>query len=265
MKYEKIALSQTNPKVFLEVFAGDPIGGKIRDAILVIPGGGYSGVCSDREGEPIALAFLSLGIQAFVLHYTVGEAARFPQPLVEASQAVAWIRRNAAAYSVNPDRIFATGFSAGGHLCASLGTMYNDPGVLEKAGISSGENKIAGMIPVYPVINSHSGTLYFVYGTHTPTEEQKKRWDIISRVGPDTVPAYIIHTCSDQTVPVSNSLDLANALSSYRIPYELHVYRDGVHGIALANEITDLNNPVFLVPAASHWVVEAASWMKTTK
>lgn len=122
----------TNPGVTLTAYlptASDEMPNyKTRPAILVIPGGAYM-MCSDREAEPIALSFLAKGYAAFVLRYSVGKgAAKFPRPLNDAEEAMELIISNAAEWGVEPEHIAAIGFSAGGHLCAALGTMgRSDP------------------------------------------------------------------------------------------------------------------------------------------
>ncbi len=98
MIYEKIRLDENDENVFLETYVPDDIYGRIKDSILVIPGGGYSEVCSDREGEPVALAFAAKGFNAFVLHYSVKEKAVFPKPLIEASKAMKYIKDNAERF-----------------------------------------------------------------------------------------------------------------------------------------------------------------------
>jgi len=270
MIYQKIPLSETNHEVYLEAFVPDRVGDYIRDAILVIPGGGYEGICSYREGEPIALAFLAKGLCAFVLHYSVGKDAKFPQPLIEASLAVKYIKDHAEEYSLNPDRVFACGFSAGGHLCASLGTLWHLPQVFEGAGIPYGSNQIKGMIPIYPVISAvvpgaHMGSFYHLLGTLNPTEEELKRYSLEYCVDEHTVPAFLMHTAADQAVSVANSLVFARALTDKGIRCELHIYPNGPHGVALANEITDCGKPEWNNKNTAKWVDMAAEWMKDTK
>ena len=117
MIYDRISLDEKDENIYLELYLPDDIYGRKKDSILVIPGGGYSCVCSDREGEPVALAFAAKGFNAFVLHYSVGEKALFPRPLIEASMAIKYIKDNAEKHCGDPERVFVTGFSAGGHLC----------------------------------------------------------------------------------------------------------------------------------------------------
>ena len=104
-----------------------------RPAVLVCPGGGYS-MCSPREADPIALQYSAKGYNTFVLYYTVGENAVFPKPLIDLSKAMKIIRENADEWGILKNKISVCGFSAGGHLCASLGVHWNLPEVQEKSG-----------------------------------------------------------------------------------------------------------------------------------
>lgn len=265
MKYEKVYYYPEEPDVYLEVYAGDLVGGKIRDAMLVIPGGGYTCVCADREGEPIALAFLSEGVQSFVLHYTVKENAVFPRPLAQAMRAMAWIREHAAEYGIDPERVFACGFSAGGHLCASLGTMWHLPEMAKAAGIPADMAKPRGIVPVYPVISADTAThlesFYNILGT-TPTAEELALYSLNRRVDEHTPPVYLIHSSDDSCVPVGNSLIFAQALAAHGKKFELHVFETVPHGMALANTVTDCGIVAWDVPAADHWTCGVVEWMK---
>lgn len=122
MIYKRIYFDEEFDDAYLEAYIADKVGDFTRKAIVVIPGGGYSNVCADREGEPIAMAFLPYGYNAFVLHYTVNKKP-FPFHLIQASKAMKHIKDNANEHNVDTSRIFVAGFSAGGHLAASLGTM----------------------------------------------------------------------------------------------------------------------------------------------
>ncbi|MDY4976281.1 MAG: alpha/beta hydrolase [Clostridia bacterium] len=265
MIYQKIPLSQTDPEFFLEVYAADQVGTLIRDALLVIPGGGYSCVCSDREGEPIALAFLARGLNAFVLHYSVGEKAKFPRPLLQASVAMDYIKAHAQEFHINPERVFACGFSAGGHLCASLGTMWHLPEIYQEAGTPFGSNRPKGMLLIYPVISAsvatHMPSFYRILGTETPTRQELEQYSMERQVGEHTVPAFLVHTASDQVVSVENTLVMADALARYNIPFEVHIYPQGNHGVALANEITCRDEPELCIPAVANWVDQAVEWI----
>ena len=145
MEIKKIALKNNEPDVFLMAylpFSGD----SSADAILICPGGGYANVCDGHEGEAIAMAFCARGFRCFVLKYSVGEKAKFPTPLMEASLAIVHIKDHAEKYGVDPERVFVMGFSAGGHLAASLGTLWHKDWLNAHLNIPFGKNKPKGMI-----------------------------------------------------------------------------------------------------------------------
>ena len=138
---KRIFLEEGNPEAWIDAYIADPVRGFTRRAMLVIPGGGYGAVCSDREGEPIALAFMAEGFNAFVLHYTVGRKKPYPAQLREASLAMAHIRSHAEEYGIDPARVFTVGFSAGGHLAGSLAVMHrirSEQAGRRRAGLSRG-------------------------------------------------------------------------------------------------------------------------------
>lgn len=233
-----------------------------RDALLVIPGGGYSFVAMNREGEPVALEFCGRGMNCFVLEYSVGEGAKFPQPLREAALAMKHIRENAESYHVDPDRIFAMGFSAGGHLTASLGSFWNRQ---ELTGVEPALVKPRGTVLIYPVINGtqypHPGSFHNLCGTKEPTREALEAVSVDLHVGAHTVPAFLMHTAEDALVPVENSLIFSMALSANRIPFECHIMPRGIHGMALSNFIT-CRKPGDAVPEFAQWPALAYDWMK---
>lgn len=242
---------------------------RVRDAMLVIPGGGYAEVCDDREGEPIALAFLARGMNAFVLKYIVPPKDKY-QPLYEASLAVQHIKENAEAYCINASRVFAVGFSAGGHLCATLGTMWLDDELNSRRGIKPGENKLCGMVLCYPLISSderftHVGCFDKLLGEERNDESLKKAFSLEKRVNKNTCPAFIVHTAEDAVVPIKNSLAMASALAENGVMFELHVYPKGPHGMALATENTECGNPAWVDSQYARWVDDVIVWSKRIK
>lgn len=265
MRYERIPLSEVDSDVYLEAYVADPTKNYTRKAILVIPGGGYGGVCADREGEPIAMAFLPHGYSAFVLHYSVARKRPFPAQLIEASRAMKHIRDHAEEYGIDPARVFAVGFSAGGHLAASLGTLWKLPEVLSAVDMPFGYNKPTGVMLIYPVISAriptvHWGTFRNLLCTNEPSEEALAACSIERQVDRDSAPAYILHTVTDEAVHVGNALALAQAYTEAGLQYEMHIYPDAPHGIALANAITAEENPKWNQPAIAEWVRTAAAW-----
>lgn len=263
---KKISLSETNENVFLEIFVPEKNKGFVRDAILVIPGGGYIGLCDDREGEPIALEFVQKGLAAFVLHYSVGEYAKFPRPLIEASLAMKHIKDNAEEYNINPDRVFVTGFSAGGHLTVSLGTMWHIKEIYDEIDMPFGYNKPLGILPIYPVVSAnvptHMRSFQNITGNENPTKEELLKYSLDERVDEKSAPAFICHTSTDKVVSVFNSLCLANAYARQNIPFELHVFKEAPHGVALGNKITEYENSAWVNPSCEMWTTLAVMWMK---
>jgi len=235
-----------------------------RPAIVVLPGGGYRAL-SDREGEPIVKKFLAAGFNAFLLRYGIGEAARFPRPLVEVSRAIVHIRENAEKYHIDPARVFVVGFSAGGHLCASIGTLWHEEFAKASPDMPEGANRPTGVILSYPVISSgkyaHRGSFNNILGTETPTEEQLRAYSLEYHVDERTVPAYIWHTTEDKTVPVENSLMFAAQMAKHKIPFEMHIFPKGPHGLALAGPETNRGLPCNY-PEAAQWIDEAIDWTK---
>lgn len=272
MIIEKIYLEQGNENVYVDAYISDSISGLVRDAILVIPGGGYGNVCSDREGEPIAQAFIPYGFNAFVLHYSVTsvEKRAFPTQLIQASLAIKLIKDNAEKFNIDPDRVFVTGFSAGGHLCASIGTLWHKKEIYEAVQMPYGYNKPTGIMPVYPVISgvedyASNGSFENLFVGKTPTREELYEVSLEKQVDERSAPAFIVHTAADALVNVKNSLAFATAYADNNIPFELHIYPEGPHGMALANEITKTNNDAFIDDAFAKWVEQAVRWTKRIK
>ncbi len=222
-----------------------------RRAVVVCPGGGYR-YREVHEADPIALAFAAAGIAAFILDYSVAPA-RFPQAVCEAAEAVKLVRDNAEKWDINPDRIIISGFSAGGHLAASLGVFYDKPEVLENLGCTADECKPNGMILGYPVISggeyAHKGSFERLTGCEYDTEKAEKL-SIEKLVSKSTPPAFVWHTFEDTTVPVQNSLLFAKALADNNVNCELHIYPHSEHGSCLANGVT------------GRFVLEAKDWSK---
>ena len=238
---------------------------KKRKAVLICPGGAYS-YCSNREGEPIATAFLAAGYNAFVLDYSVKnrnqKGKKFPGQLIEAALAMKFIKDNAEKLHVDPDYVFVTGYSAGGHLAASLGILYNSEYVTSAIDMPENYARPAGMILAYPVISSgeyaHRGSIDNILHDEREDEAARLKVSLETRVDENTVPTFLWHTREDTTVPVENSLLLATSLAKHKIPFEMHIYPYGGHGISLANAVVSANNPT-----AAQWFGEAVRWMGT--
>ncbi len=233
-------------------------------AVVVIPGGGYSGI-AEREADPIAMRYLAAGFSVFLLRYSCAPD-RYPTALLQVSAVIAHIRENFDEYHVEADKIVVCGFSAGGHLAASSGILWKEPVISETLKVSNELCKPNGMILCYPVItwgeHAHKGSFYKLLGEDAP-ESARESMSLDSRVDKDTVPAFIWHTFADDGVPVENSLYIASALRKNDIPFELHIYPEGPHGLALANRQTWIENIDQLInPAAETWMDMSITWIR---
>lgn len=236
-----------------------------KPAVLVCPGGAYQ-MCSQREAEPIALNYLPYGFQTFVLRYTVAPVG-YPQQLLEASAALALIRRHAQEWFIDPDAIAVVGFSAGGHLAASTGTLWQEPFIAEQMGLQPEENKPNALVLSYPVITSllkltHGGSILNLLAGREDAALRAKL-SLENAVGPHTPPAFLWHTTDDAVVPVENSLLFAMSLSKYDIPYEMHIYPSGVHGLANCNYTTAAAGAEALHNSkCAVWVQLSVKWLQ---
>ena len=163
--------------------------------------------------------------------------------------------------------VFITGFSAGGHLAASAGTLWNIPEVVAAMGDApAGINRPTGMVLCYAVlIFSHKRSFYNLCGTDTPTPEQLEKFELEKHVSADTPPAFIWHTFPDKTVDVQNALTFAQKMKDNGIPFELHIYPEGDHGLSLCNKETWSEKPNMIMPHAEGWADLAVRWIKDFK
>ena len=235
-----------------------------RPALIVVPGGGYC-YTSKREGAPIASEFFARGFQAFILHYTTaGEnGVPYPEQLLELAAAVDYVKKHAEELHVNPDEVFAVGFSAGGHLAANLAVEH--PFISEKFGMDL-DCKLTAVGLSYPVIShkyGHIGSyenLYWGY-TEEAKQELSKTFPLDETVNDQTPPAFIWATANDGIVPAENALKYALALAKQKIPYELHVYPNGPHG--LSNCRLEINGEVAGRLKAAKWLDDCAEFFRT--
>lgn len=221
-------------------------------AVIVCPGGGYARR-AEHEGGPVALWLNSLGISAFVVHYRVAPY-RHPNPLMDAQRAIRTVRSRAQEWNVDPARVGILGFSAGGHLASTAGVHYD-------AGRPNAEDPVERescrpdlLVLCYPVISfgpsAHRGSQSNLLGEEADAE----LIDLMStelQVTEATPPTFLWHTADDASVPVENSLLFASALSRNKVPFELHVFESGRHGLGLAGE----------QPGVKAWTDVCATWL----
>ncbi len=229
-------------------------GERLRPGVVLCPGGAYAFV-SPNENQAVALQFLAAGFHVFVLTYTV-PPKHYHQPLLELSAAMAEVRKNAKDWNLDPTRIAVCGFSAGGHLAASLAVhWFKLP--------DAPQNQPQAAILSYPVITSgpfkHPGSFENLLGPN-PTAEMWEEMSLEKQVTSRTPPTFLWHTVADDLVPVENSLLFANALQQNRVPFEMHIFPNGPHGLSLATAETDgggrKNRHV------AHWMPLCIEWLK---
>ena len=226
--------------------------------IIICPGGGY-GAISSRESAPVAEPYFAAGYNVFILNYSVKEKAKDFRPLCQLASAIAHIRCHSQEFLTYPDKIAVTGFSAGGHLAASLGTLFNNDRFLKVYGRNDHIRPDA-MILGYPVITaddefSQIDSIERVSGSKKGTPEY--RWfDLTDHVDSETPPTFLWHTAADQLVPVENSLLFSMALSRFKIPYECHILPEGPHGVCVCtNEIRSYD------PYNARWMDWSIKWL----
>lgn len=241
----------------------DEIAIKKRPLILMCPGGGYE-MTSDREADPQAMQFLSMGYHVAILRYSCAPAV-YPTALLEAAQAMKLIHDYSDEWNVDTDKIVIEGCSAGGHLAASLGMFWHEAWLAEKTRVTSEVLKPAGMLLCYPVITSgeyaHRGSFEaLLKGQYT--EELLERVSLEKQVTEHTPKSFIWHTYTDDCVPVENSLLLISAMKKYDIPVEFHMYPAGGHGLSTCDELSQTPDGYGVQQECQSWLPLAKVWLK---
>lgn len=265
-----------------------------RPAVLICPGGAYLS-CSDREAEPVALAFAAMGYQTFVLRYSVLGGNGFelmgrgvkpepnpdknhPAPMREIGMAMAMIKEHGEEWLVDPDRVAICGFSAGAHNCAMysvywdqpviVGCLKKDKELLRPAACILGyclsdyvfmEQSAAGAGPMDLQFFRLSNSAFL--GTEEFSGELLKEVSPALHVTESTPPTYLWATAADNLVPVQHSLRYAHALADHKIPFELHIFEEGMHGLSLSTQVTASSQTQNL-PDAAKWVPLCDAWLK---
>ncbi len=211
-------------------------------AILICPGGGYSGLAYDWEGTDIAKWLTSKGITAFVLKYRLPKSNSIilgrKAPLQDAQRAIRLIRHNSEKWNVLKNQIGIMGFSAGGHLASTLGTHYNDSENSLTSTIDSLSARPDFMVLIYPLITmkasyTHEGSKNNLLGKN-PKQELIDFYSNELHVNKNTPPTFIVHATDDKIVSVMNSILFYRALEKEEIYSEIHIYPKGGHGFAMA-------------------------------
>ena len=298
MLCKKIMLWEGREDVTLTTYVLDDsremLNGKKRPAVIVCPGGAYLN-CSDREGEPIALRFAAMGYHAFVLRYSVYTEnsadmdawavkspvnkphLNHPAPMRDIARAMLEIRKNADEWLVDMDKVAVCGFSAGAHNCAMYSVYWDKPIMAEPFGVDNALLKPAACILCYPLIDytfmkdrfaAMEGPMKGLYemcnlaftGTTQPDDATFREISPNLHVGKNTPPMFIWATAGDNLVPVQNSTIMATALATAGVPFELHVFEEGDHGLALADQSTASTTGQIVTDAAK-WMPLCGEWL----
>lgn len=208
--------------------------------ILVTPGGSYRRVVLDKEGSALAPFFNPRGYTLFVMTYRMpgdGHAEGANAPLADVQRAMRLIRARAPEWQLDPQKIGVLGFSAGGHVAASLGTRHDEPVYAPLDEIDRHSARPAFMALVYPVITMHQeidhpGSRHELIGD-APTPEQIRHYSLEKRVTADTPPTFLLHAADDPAVKVENSVVMFTALRRHGVPVEMHIFEQGKHGFGI--------------------------------
>ncbi len=190
--------------------------------VIACPGGGYYGLCMGKEGSDMAQWLNAQGITLAVLKYRMPNG-NTEVPLDDARQAIKIMRQRASEWGGKPDKVGIMGFSAGGHLAASLATLYTGK-----------EDRPDFQVLFYPVISmekgvTHQGSRDCLLGKN-PTEEMVKKYSLANNVNENTPQAFIILSGNDTVVPIKNSMDYYKALRENNIEATMLIYPSGGHG-----------------------------------
>lgn len=222
---------------------------KDRPAVIICAGGCYRWL-SPREKDPVALQFAAMGYQTFLIEYSTQERAGGLRPLRELAECVRIVREHAAQWHIEPEHIAVLGFSAGGHLAASLGTLWQEQPQGEAC-------RPDALVLCYPVITTgeyaHAESADNVSGGDPALRE---KLSLEKRVTAQMPPTFVWHCVGDESVPVENTLLLTTAMQRAGVPYECHLFALGAHGVSLCNR--EVETPY---PAIAAWVPLCKAWL----
>jgi len=303
MKCQTINLREGRTDITLTTYVLDnspeTLNGKRRPAVIICPGGAYLS-CSDREGEPIAMAFANMGYHAFVLRYgvyTEGVPGMFmpepgtevpakehcihPNPIRDIARAMLEIRTHADEWLVDVDRIAICGFSAGAHNCAMYATNWHKPVISEFFGKDANEFRPAACIlgytlsdyvymkevsaivaasdPMAAGLFSVSNTA--LLGTPQPDDAALEEVSPARNVSENCPPVFLWATSEDTLVPVQHTILMSKALADQKIPFEVHIFENGPHGLSTATQSSAaaLSN---CMPDVAKWIPMCDTWLK---
>lgn len=227
-------------------------------SVIIFPGGGYVNLSINKEGFKVAEWLNTYGITAIVLKSRLPSDSIMEDktigPLQDAQEAIRFVRRHAEKWNIKKNKVGVLGFSAGGHLAATLSTHY-DAVIYQVSDDISAKPDFS--ILIYPVISmddkiTHQGSKTNLLGK-TPSAELISKYSLEKQVDALTPPTFLVHAVDDKSVPYQNSVVYLNALNTYNVPAELHLYQKGGHGFGLGKEDT-----------SKYWTQNCEAWLKAT-
>lgn len=231
--------------------------------MIICPGGGFT-YHSGREETPIAMQFAAAGMHTIILNYQLEAADTpvYPAALHQMAATIAWVTANATAHHVDTERIILTGFSAGGHVVATFNGIATDPKLRAQYQLDQYQGQHAAVILGYPVIDLMAG-----FPTNDAERNQvttdTQLWAAQNLVTATAKPAFVWQTATDELVPAENSLVYVQALLQHHVAVEYHLFSSGIHGLALANHVTQKpGKPKYLNDQAANWPQLATRWLQ---
>jgi len=297
MKCETLKIYKDRVDVTLTTYlisdSPELLNGTCRPAVLICPGGGYF-TCADREAEPIALRFAAMGYHAFVLRYSVyteggqdlpdlsqrlepKEWTRYPMPMLEIGMAMRLIREHSVEWLVDTDRIVLCGFSAGGHNAAMFAAKWHTSIIAETLGGSPEQYRPAALILGYALTDmiymdetvesrEPMNVAFFDRMNEAYVGQARPDHALLLEISParnvteHMPPTYLWATAADSLVPVQHTLRMAHALADRKIPFELHIFEAGPHGLSLGDQAS-AGVRAQIMPDAAKWVPLVSSWL----
>lgn len=298
MRTERIKLYENREDVTLTTYilqdSPELLAGKKRPAIIICPGGGYFN-CSDREAEPVALKFASMGYHTFVLRYStycegsgkfpdimneleIHENSKYPNAMREIGLSMLIIREKAEEWQVDTERIAICGFSAGAHNTAMYATHWHENVICEYFREEKEKFRPAAVILGYTLSDyvymrdameyySPMDKAFFkasikaYLGETDPSEEALVKVSPARSVTKDTPPMFLWATSEDSLVPVQHTIRMSYALAEKKIPFEMHIFEEGPHGLALSTQAS-AESKSQIYPDAAKWSDLAGCWLE---
>lgn len=230
--------------------------------MLIFAGGSFTSL-SKREQEPIALKYLSEGFNVALVNYNLltQNVPLFPNAALCGLTAIEYFRKNSSEYEINPDQVITAGFSAGGSVVAIMNSLLNDPIFLKTHGFKLDDIRPNGTILGYPLLELDSLQASYPAEFQQWISDEPVFRNANVGVSQFTPPTFLFHTANDDLVPVSNTLNYAQTLNEFHVPFEVHIYPKGVHGIATARKISATDRAGEINLAVESWMDLSITWL----